>query len=113
MSPPDDASLTAGERAALAGLEANAAAEDPSLASRLRGSGRRPVIAHPGRIRTADRPGWWGAPLVLIGLILVALSLSTAWALGVVGSLIAVGGLYLIAASVARRGAEPRSDGPS
>lgn len=113
MSPQDDASLTASERATFAGLEANAAAEDPVLASHLRGSSHHPVIAHMGRIRMAARSGWWGSPLTLIGLVLVALSLSTTWAIGVVGSLITMGGLYLIAASVARRRAKPGSAGPS
>ena len=40
MSARDDASLTDRERAAFAGLEATAAAEDPRLASRLKGSSR-------------------------------------------------------------------------
>jgi hypothetical protein len=113
VTPRDDASLTAGERAALAGLEASAAAQDPWLARRLSGASRLPVIVDLRRILMAGRPGWWGASLILIGLILVVLSLSTAWALGVVGSLITMGGLCLIAASVARRSAKPRPIGPS
>jgi hypothetical protein len=45
----------------------------------------------------------------LIGLLLVALSLSRRWALGVVGSLIAVCGLWVVAAAVAGRRANTNS----
>ncbi len=50
---------------------------------------------------------WWGALLILIGLTLVALSLSTVSALGVVGLLFAASGLGIVAAAVGRRRAAP------
>ena len=61
MSARDDASLTDRERAALAGLEATAAAEDPRLASRLKGSSRLRVTTHfPSDPSVAAEPlvGW-------------------------------------------------------
>jgi hypothetical protein len=107
MSTRDDASLTARERAALASLEASAAAEDPQLASRLRGSSRFRMIAHLPRV-----PAWVGSPwcagsLVLVGLALVIISLSTTSVLGVAGLVMAAYGCCGLAGVVerlARRG---------
>jgi Protein of unknown function (DUF3040) len=113
MGPQDDSSLTASERDALAPLEADAAARDPLLARRLRGSSRLSVIAPLCRVRRSGRPGWWGASLILVGLTLVAMSLSTAWFLGVVGSLITTWGLWMLAGAVGRRLARGGSIGPA
>ena len=106
MSPRNNRSLTASERAALAGLEANATAEDPPLARRLKGSSRFHPIDLTDRLRRSPiwrGRGWWGAPLTVIGLILVTLSLSTVWTLGLVGSLITTCGLWMVATAVQRR----------
>jgi hypothetical protein len=43
------------------------------------------------------RSRWWGVPAALVGLVLVVLSLSITWALGVAGALVAAGGMWLMA----------------
>lgn len=111
MGRRDDSSLNAIERAALACLEAKAAAEDPALAGRLRGASRFPVIAYLRRTGMGGSRGWCGAPLILVGLILAALSLSTTWVMGVVGSLITAWGLWMVAAAVERRRPNAGSSG--
>ena len=103
MSARDDASLTDRERAALAGLEATAAAEDPQLASRLTGSSRLRVITHLPRIPAWSRSRWWAGPLVAVGLVLVVVSLSTVWVVGVAGAVIAACGLWIVTGAVQRR----------
>jgi Protein of unknown function (DUF3040) len=111
VKPQDDASLTASERAALAGLEAKATAEDPLLARRLSGSSRPLVVAHLRRISKWCDRAWSGLAFVLIGLTLVVLSLSTVWPLGVVGLLFTARGLGIVAAGVQRRRANPSTAG--
>jgi hypothetical protein len=104
MSTPD-ASLSPQERAALADLEAAAAADDPQLAARLRGGGRlrawtlpRRVAAYlVGRWKAALTLGWWGAPIAVVGLTLMILSLSVSLYLGLVGAALAFLGLSLVA----------------
>ena len=102
MSARDDASLTDRERTALAGLEARAAAEDPHLASRLMGSSRLAASTHSLRIPAWLRGGWWAGPLIAVGLVLVVVSLSAVWMLGVVGAAIAACGLWLVTGAVGR-----------
>lgn len=102
MSTRDDASLTARERAALASLEATAAAEDPQLASRLRGSGPLRFLTHLPAIPDSLRSSWWGAPAALVGLALMVLSMSIGLLVGVVGAVVATGGLGLVAGMVER-----------
>jgi len=105
MSTRDDARLTAQERAAFAGLEAAAAADDPQLAKRLRGSNGvwiRSVLSRASRIAAAGSQrclhlGWWGIPIALVGLLLVVVSMSAGLVVGVVGALISTFGLYLVA----------------
>lgn len=103
MSARDDASLTDRERAALAGLEATAAAEDPRLASRLKGSSRLRVTTHFPGIPAWPRSRWWAGPLIVIGLVLVLVSLSTVWVVGVAGVVVAACGLWVVAGAVQRR----------
>ena len=103
MSTRDDASLTAKERAALASLEAVAAAEDPQLASRLRGSRRLHVFARMPAIPTWLRSTWWGVPALVVGLVLVVLSLSVSVVLGIVGLVLAGAGLGMVVRIVDRR----------
>jgi Protein of unknown function (DUF3040) len=111
MSTRDDARLTAQERAAFAGLEAAAAADDPQLAKRLRGSNGiwvRSVLTRGARLASEWwqrllHLGWWGAPLAVVGLLLVVVSMSVGLALGVVGALISTLGLYLVARTVRDR----------
>jgi hypothetical protein len=104
MSTRDDASLTDKERAALASLEAVAAAEDPQLARRLRGANRLRLIApHVPRIPTWLQSPWWAIPLLVAGLALVVVGLSTTVALSVIGSAMMAGGLFILARLVERR----------
>jgi Protein of unknown function (DUF3040) len=103
MDARDDARLTDSERLALANLEATAAAEDRRLAARLKGSSRLHVIAHPPRIPVWLRSGWWAGPVVVSGLVLMLVSLSTVWVLGVVGAVIAAWGLWMVTRAVHRR----------
>jgi hypothetical protein len=114
MSTRDDASLTARERAALASLEALAAAEDPQLAHRLRGSGRIHLSWRVPRVPDRFRTAWWGGPVVLVGLALMVLSLGTTLVLGVAGAGLATFGLWLVVVAIAPAwflGAS-RTDGP-
>jgi hypothetical protein len=111
MSTRDDARLTAQERAAFAGLEAAAAADDPQLAKRLRGSNGiwvRSVLTRCARLASEWwqrllHLGWWGIPLAVVGLLLVVVSMSVGLALGVVGALMSTLGLYLVARTVRDR----------
>jgi Protein of unknown function (DUF3040) len=117
MSTRDDARLTAQERAAFAGLEAAAAADDPQLAKRLRGSNGiwiRSVLSRVARIAAAGSQrllnlGWWGIPIALVGLLLMVVSMSAGLFIGVVGALISTFGLYLVARAVRDR-REPVAD---
>jgi hypothetical protein len=92
----------------LAALEATASAEDPQLASRLKGSSRLRavtrlrVVARLPRVPAWARSGWWAVPIVLVGLALVLLSLSTVAAVGIVGLLITAGGLWIGAGALHR-----------
>ncbi|MGH3494616.1 MAG: DUF3040 domain-containing protein [Acidimicrobiales bacterium] len=118
MSTRDDASLTAQERAALARLEAMAAADDPQLAARLKGPMfRLRLVAHrpevPAWLRSPWlRNRWWGAPAAVAGLVMTLWGLSTTWVLGVVGALTAAFGLWLLAGVVERRWVHPGGDAP-
>jgi hypothetical protein len=103
MSTRDDASLTAKERAALASLEAMAAAEDPQLASRLRGSRRLRLFTQLPAIPTWLRSTWWGVPALVVGLALVVLSLSVSVVLGIFGAALAGVGLWMVVGIVDKR----------
>src|SRR5690242_2165083 len=103
MSTRDDASLTAKERAALASLEAMAAAEDPQLASRLRGSRQLRLFTRLPAIPAWLRSTWWGIPALVVGLVLVILSLSVSVVLGFAGALLVTAGLWMVVGIVDRR----------
>lgn len=108
-----DARLSPQERAALAGLEAAAAADDPQFAARLRGSRLarfarvvRALEIPAGlarrlrylRLRRLSRPnGWWGISMTLSGLALMIVGLTAGLWLGVSGALVASLGLALVA----------------
>ena len=121
MSAPD-ARLSAAERAALADLEAAAAASDPHLAARLKGGPparlRIPLPSFaPGLLRVWKSflgIGWWAAAVTLIGLALTVLGLSAGLGLSVLGALVAAAGLRALAEAVERRRSAPgRSDSRS
>jgi Protein of unknown function (DUF3040) len=111
MSTRDDARLTAQERAAFAGLEAAAAADDPQLAKRLRGSNRvwiRSVVTRITRMAAAGSQwlrhlGWWGIPIEVLGLLLVVVSMGAGLVVGIVGALISAFGLCLVALAIQDR----------
>jgi len=111
MSTRDDARLTAQERAALSSLEANATADDPQLAVRLRGPGRWSISAHWARLRFSVRPGvpawaislWFAIPAVVLGLVLVVLGVALGWELGVGGAVLAVAGLTSLVRHAGRK----------
>jgi hypothetical protein len=108
MGTRDDARLTAQERVALAGLESAAVADDPQLAARLKGSNAiwirsvllRPSVFLVGKWRWLLHHGWWGVPIVVAGLVIVVVSMSTGFAWGVAGALTAAVGLRLVAEAV-------------
>jgi hypothetical protein len=106
MSTRDDASLSDRERAALASLEAVAAADDPQLAKRLRGTTRFHLARHLPRIPAWLRGDWWAAPLLIVGLALVAAGLSTTVVLSGIGAVLIAGGLYVLVGLLQRRWAE-------
>lgn len=119
MSAPD-ARLSAAERAALADLEAAAAAADPRLAERLKGASEsrlRTVLPALRRFQPEVlrvwvsflRLGWWGVPLSAAGLVLMVLGLSAGPALCVLGTVVAAGGLRLVAEVLEGRRHRPRS----
>ncbi len=111
MSTRDEASLNARERAALASLEAQAAAEDPVLARRLRGSSPfRFVTKMPG-IPAWLWQSWWGTPVALLGLVLVVLSLGTGFVVGLVGALMLTAGLRMLGGAIQGRGSASRPPG--
>jgi Protein of unknown function (DUF3040) len=103
MSTRDDASLSARERAALASLEAQAAAEDPQLSRRLRGSNRFRLVTRVPRIPAWLWQSWWGAPVAVIGLALMVLSASTGLVVGLVGAVTATAGLRMLAGAIEAR----------
>ena len=103
MGTRDDASLSAQERAALAHLEAAAAADDPQLAAWLRGPGRLHLLASLPKLPAWMRNRWWGGPIALLGLVLVVLSMSTGWILGIFGAGLATVGLWLLVEAVRLR----------
>ena len=115
MSTRDDARLTAQERAALASLEAAAVADDPQLASRLKGSTHyrlKSLLPIPpafllGKWRSLLRNGWWGAPVVALGLMMVVLGLSFGLPLSVLGAAATCVGLRLLAQAVDDRWHRP------
>lgn len=121
MSTRDDAKLSAAERAALAGLESKAAADDPRLAAQLRGGGRGWPDWHvPEPVRRALRAA--AGPLaVLAGLAAMVLALSASTPVALAGAVVFVGGMLLSAGPAraalevlrGRRGgdAEPDRDG--
>jgi hypothetical protein len=117
MSTRDEARLTAQERAAFAGLEAAAAADDPQLAKRLRGSSGiwvKSVVTRGTRWAAAGwqwivHLGWWGIPVALVGLLLVVVSMSVGLPLGLAGTLIATLGLYLVARAIRERRTAPEA----
>jgi VIT1/CCC1 family predicted Fe2+/Mn2+ transporter len=96
----DDGSLTAQERAALANLEAAAETEDPHLAARLQGLSRFHLIARLPKVPVWLRSRWWGAPVVVAGLVLVVVGLSTGWVVGTAGAVIAASGLWLVVGAI-------------
>jgi Protein of unknown function (DUF3040) len=109
MSTRDDASLTARERAALASLEAMAAAEDPQLARRLRGSSGLRWLPRLPTIPVWSRRSWWGGPVALVGLVVMLLSVSTSLWPGIVGAVLATAGLRMLVGAIEARWV---SDGP-
>ncbi len=115
MSGPDEGMLTAQERAALASLEARAVADDPGLAShlrglrskeRLRGLPKRDLTwatSAASRFWLSMRPAVWGPLLTVAGLVVVVLGLAVSLALSVLGVALAVTGLGLSARLAAGR----------
>jgi hypothetical protein len=110
MSTPD-ARLSAAERAALANIEAAAAAEDPHLAARLKGTASSRFKTLPplvvsylvGRWHTVLRLRWWGIPTAVVGFVLMVLGISTSGAVSLAGALICAIGLRVLAQMVEDR----------
>jgi hypothetical protein len=103
MSTRDDASLTARERAALASLEAMAAAEDPQLARRLRGSSRLGWLPALPPMPAWCRRSWWGGPVALLGLVVMVLSVSAGLWLGIAGAALTTAGLRMLIGAIELR----------
>ncbi len=106
----NEAGLTDKERAILAGLAEKAAADDPVLASTLRGGGRL------DRLKLPEVPSFvhhWAAGVVcaVVGLVVVILAISTSIILGVVGLLFTIVGVLLAVSSWSRRLDDRTDDG--
>lgn len=120
MSTPD-ARLNAAERAALADLEAAAAAADPSLAARLRGGGvagplvylRAVPVWLAGTWTVVLGIGWWSVPLCVAGTLLMLVGLSAGLAISFAGAVVTTVGLGVVAEKAGRRVADRRGDDPS
>lgn len=101
MSTPD-ARLNAAERAALADLEAAATAADPTLASRLRGGRTNPAFASARAqvlrmwLLLLMRARHFGAPLTVVGLLLIAVGLSAGMAVSLAGVVLLALGLRVV-----------------
>jgi hypothetical protein len=98
MSTPHEASLTEKERAILAGLAAQAEADDPTLAATLRGRARRarrlPHISVRLRVPTVVSHWAWGVALAVLGLAVMVASLSVSLVLGIIGAVLTAAGTY-------------------
>ena len=120
MSTPD-ARLSAAERAALANLEAAAAAEDPHLASRLKGSPASkiktvaPIVLSylVGRWRSLLRLGWWGGLVALAGMALIVLGLGSGLVIAVFGAIVCAAGLRILAQAVQDHRTKPPTKPPA
>lgn len=100
MSTRDDATLSEAERAALAGLESKAEADDPRLAAQLRGRRRTlPKLTVPPMIFHLSHTVV-GPILALVGLVVLVFSLGTAFPLAVVATAVFFGGMILSAGLV-------------
>jgi len=124
MSTPDS-SLSPQERAAFADLEAAARAADPHLAARLSPGSRsvharalppRLVSYAKGRWQIALRHARWGAPLLMVGVVLMVVGLWSNLAVSVLGAGAAAVALRLLVHAihetvVARRSSTPRRPG--
>lgn len=102
MSTRDDVTLSAKERTALAGLEAQASADDPTLAARLRGRWVFPVRVQLPTLSTWTLV-WGGAAASVGGLALIVLTLGVGLWAGVVSALVALAGLRALGEAWARR----------
>jgi hypothetical protein len=111
MSIRDEASLSAQERAALAGLEARAAADDPRLAANLKTGLRRSWSLPRWDMGSRLASTLWVGPLLSVaGLAIMVLSLSVSIALGVVGAFVACAGLASLGHAWRPRLAQARRD---
>ena len=103
MTP--DARLSAAERAALAGLEAAALADDPVFASRLRGSPASQARRAVSHARLVGRRGWvrllcvrwWGLAVLAGGLAAVIGGLAVSSLVSLAGATVAGVGLRILA----------------
>jgi hypothetical protein len=103
--------LTAEERAALASLEAAAVADDPQFAAKLRGSilfrlravaPRVPAVLA-GYWRAVLIHAWWGGPVMLAGLLMMWVGLSTSLAASLIGALVTTLGIRLLLQAIQTR----------
>jgi Protein of unknown function (DUF3040) len=99
MSARDEEVLSAAERAALAGLESKAEADDPRLAAALRGGGggrphRDLHLQVPPGLARASR-SWLGPVLFVAGLAVMVVALSSSTLLAAAGAVMVVGGVLL------------------
>ncbi len=93
MSTRDDATLSEAERAALAGLESKAEAEDPRLAAQLRGRRRTlPKLTVPPALFHLSRTVF-GPITALVGLAVLLLSLGTVFPLAVAATAVFLVGM--------------------
>src|SRR3984957_3135722 len=113
MGLRDDATLSPQERAALAGLEARAAADDPALAASLRGTDRFKLTV-PSWLPPLVGQLWVGPVLLVAGILLTLLSLSVSLVLGIFGALVMAAGIASLGHAASRRlaarGAAPDDD---
>jgi hypothetical protein len=107
MSTRDEATLSDAERAALAGLESKAEADDPRLAAQLRGRHRSlPKITIPPVIPRMSHTVL-GPVIAVVGLALTVLALSVSVPVSLLGALLLVIGMVmssvLVTAEIERR----------
>lgn len=92
MSTRDEVSLSSQERQLLAHLEARARSDDPALAARLRGRTSQALLARWRERQLPHLPNWAGPVLVLVGLVITVVALTTVVWFSILGLAMCVAG---------------------
>lgn len=118
MSTRDKVQLSERERQQLASIQARVESGDPELAKALTHKQRFVAALRLGRrvarsgARAVSQQAWVGPALVLVGFAVILATVSSLLWLGVLGELVAGGGIALCAVALQRRHAARRLGRP-